>query len=1195
LIGSGLLKSLLWVSRRYWLPYSGFYLANVVLSLLGPILVNQFVSRLQSGLPSVAELWLSVFFGLGIGISGMVAGLCMQQYFFFQIRRIQMFVNVINTKVFRHALNLSKGARERTAIGDIVNHLSTDTDAISEVGGAVNDLAYCILMISGAVGLLFYYLGSTAWVAVVLLSILIPISKKVSRDFTRFDEQLMKRRDERVSLMSQILSAIRLVKYFAWESSVSDEVAQIRRHELVSRRRIAQAELMVTLLYVSVGTLVLFAVFAVHVWRGGSMDPALVFTCVSLFSLLEDPFAFISRVVSQFISAKVAADRIAQFLRQEQNPMVRGATKGVRKSVGLAVEQLTVQLLSSERPQLHKINFELQPGQSLAVVGGVGSGKSTLLHALLGEVASSAGGLRLFDDQTPTLSDARIGYVPQEAYILNTSLRENLTFGQSEFSEAQVLRALELAGLKQDVEQMPGGLQAEVGEKGVNFSGGQRQRLSLARAVLHDPQIVLLDDPLSAVDPNTETYLVENLLFGEWQSKTRLVVTHRLTHLQRFDRILFLEEGQARGFGTYAELKASCAEFRHYLHEFERTTLSSSPEHSSGDASLALEPARITDDEEREFGAVRGGVYWDYVLSLCGQRQGWRWGIFALLALSAASGTALPLLQKAWLALVTNSQTQSHLVLNNVTVTAWAHHPLSAIYVYGGLGLLVLVGALCADLFWLKRGLIAGRDIHDRMLKSVLGAPIRFFDATPVGRILQRFSRDMESIDIQLQWHFEQSMKCLAQVVVILSMILVLLPWLALVIVPVMIIYYRVQSLYRSSAREAKRLDSIARSPRYAHFKETLQGLMVIRAFGQREWFMNEFFTRLSQSQRMFHGHFLINRWFSSRIPVVGGLVSLCTALGIVLSVHRGTISPGTAGMLTVYSLSFWGVLNWGIRIWAEVEARMTSMERVKFYSQLPQETQEEDSAYPVPSDWPSRGEVQVVNLCVRYAPHLPQVIKDLSFSLPAGERMGLIGRTGSGKSTVFQALYRLIEAEHGRILIDGIDIRRVPLKRLRQALAIIPQDPTLFMGSLRSNLDRYQTFSDAQLWQVLERTCLADFVRSQNQGLLLHVHENGANLSQGQRQLLCLARALLLRAKVIILDEATASVDVKTDAQVQQIIRESCAGVTMLIIAHRLATVRDCDQILELADGRKRRLLRPSGAEAGHHLGEFHAADRFI
>lgn len=1169
--GKRLIVTLLRASLRIMVWPMMFYAGNALLNLSGPVLVNHFVTRLQGGVGSTPALIEALLYGVGIGLSGVIAGLCIQHYFFGSLKRTQKTVNVLNTKIFRHALSLSKTAREKIAVGDIVNHMSADTDSVSEMGNAVADFIYCVLMIGGAVGLLFHYIGSTAWVAVVLLTVLVPVTKKVSRDFTRFDEDLMKHRDHRGSVMAQILGAIRLVKYFGWEKSVGEEVALVRAKELAARRRIAGAELLTTLIYVSVGTFVLFAVLAVHAWRGGSLDAALVFTCVSLFSLLEDPFAFISRVISMYINARVGADRIAKFLSLETvdtgaDTLALAPESG---AVGFEMQNVSVHVGDNRHLALSDVSLSVNAGESLAVVGAVGSGKSTFIHALLGELPASRGSMYFLDGHGGRSFNARIGYVPQEAYIINGSLRENLVFGNEGIGEEEIAAAVEAAGLTRDLSVMSGGWLTEIGEKGINLSGGQRQRLSLARAVLHKPQLVVLDDPLSAVDPAMEKHLAEKLLFGAWKNITRVVITHRLSHLREFDKIAFLKEGQLIACGSFTELESSSEEFRSYLTAYEFSHASGAAEKKSEATEAQAAPAetvRITEDEDREYGAVKGGVYWDYVRSLGGSSRARNFVLLGL-AVASASGTIFPLLQKSWLAYATN-----HGIA-----------PLNAVYVYGALGLLVMAGTLTADFFWLKRGLHAGRNIHDDMLKSVLNANVRFFDSTPVGRVLQRFSRDMESIDIQLQWSFEHSMRCLAQVVITLTMILTVLPWIAFLIAPVLFVYYRVQKLYRMSAREVKRLDSISRSPRYAHFKETLQGLTVIRAFDKREWFMAEFYKRLAFNQRMFYGHYMINRWFSSRIPLVGGLVSLCTAVGIVMSVSVGGLSPGMAGLLTVYSLSFWGVLNWGIRIWSEVEARMTSMERVKFYSRLPQEVAITKPGVDIVGEWPSRGEVRFENVTARYAPQLPLVLKGLSFIVPAGTKAGIIGRTGSGKSTLFQTMYRFLELESGRILIDGVDIASVPLNRLRKSLAIIPQDPTLFMGSLRRNLDRDGEFSDQEIWEVLERTSLDHVVRALPEGLKTELTENGANFSQGQRQLLCLARALLMRARVVILDEATASVDVKTDQLVQRVVRESCEGVTMLIIAHRLGTVRDCDQILEISEGQlAKRSAKPPVRQEG-------------
>ena len=1160
--GRQLIKSLLSVSRVYWLKGFAFYAGFAAMNLIGPVFVNRFIKQLSLGLTTSEDLLWAAVYGVSVGAAGIFGGISIQHYFYRNLSWQQMMVNIINRRVFTHALALRKEVREATPVGDIVNHLSSDTDSVAEAGGAIADMIYNAIMIVGAIGLLFYYLGNTAWLAVILLGVLAPITQRVSRDFTKFDEDLMKWRDQRVTLMSQILSAIRLVKYFGWEKSVSDEVGVVRERELSSRKRIARAELITTLLYVAVGTFVLFAVLAVHAYRGGAFDPALVFTCVSLFGLLEDPFAQFSRVLSIFIAAKVGGDRITGFLKLATiSPSVTTASD---KPVGIRYGDLTV-----------------SPGRSLAVIGGVGSGKSTFLQALIGEVNGPFAGLSFIDENGEAVSTCRLSLVSQEAYILNGSLRENLTFGRNDVSDHELNEALRVSCLTDDVLRMAGGLATEIGEKGINLSGGQRQRLSLARAVLHRPQLVVLDDPLSAVDAATEAFLVRELLFGEWRSKSVIMVTHRLSHLEEFDHIAFLKNGELKAFGSFSDLREKSLEFRSYLDEYARSQVKHDASTRIDEAASAetSEASRVTEDEDRHVGAVGGGMYWQYVKSLGGEDKFWRPVVLLSLFGAAVSLSALPLLQKSWLAMVSNAQSGNaqSLAMADGTIAGifrtWAQAPASAIGIYGIIALIVMTGTLLADLFWLRQGLASGRLIHEKMLRAVLGSRIRFFDSTPVGRALQRFSRDLEAIDIHLRWTFEHSLKCFMQVAVTLVLIVSVLPIVLIMIVPIFFVYYRMQKIYRTSAREVKRLDSIARSPRYAHFKETLQGLVVIRAYKKTDWFLAEFYRRLRSSQRMFHGHYMINRWFSSRIPVVGGLVSIATAIGIIWAVRAQQITPGVAGLLTTYSLSFWGVLNWGIRIWAEVEARMTSMERVTHFVELPQEPQTTVSplgtAYASLSEsWPTRGAVTFQNVKARYAEHMPLILKGLSFHVDGGARVGIVGRTGSGKSTLFQALYRFVDVESGAILIDGVDIAAVPLARLRRALAIIPQDPTLFMGTLRTNLDRYDEHSDEALWSVLDRTSLGDFVRELPNGLSTELVENGVNLSQGQRQLLCLGRALLMNAKVILLDEATASVDVKTDAVVQRVLRESCAGVTMLIIAHRLGTTRDCDLVIEIAGG---------------------------
>lgn len=1161
-----MIVSLFAKAKRFWIPAYALLILNAFLNLATPVFINYFIKSLEQ---AQEDPWTTFAWGILMGSCALFSGLSIQHYFYRILGVYQIITNAVNRKVFSHALKLKKSEKDQLPVGDVVNHMSSDSDSIANLGSILGDLLYLAVVLVGFVGLLFYYLGATAWVGLISLVLLVPVVTFSGKKFSSYDEELMKKRDERVTLMSQVLSSIRVIKSFVWEKSITREVQKIRHQELRVRSRLARSEMMATIIFVAVGTLVLFLVLAAHVWRGFELDAALVFTMVSLFRLIEDPFAMFSRVVSSLANAKVAAGRLVSFMaKAEINELIQ-YTQG-----GPAYKLTNLSVSYGLHSVVHNLNLEILPGKNFAIIGAVGSGKTSLLLALAGEV-----------DFTGRMEKSvrSKALVTQDPFIVNSTLRENLTFGRTDVSEEKLREALSVCGLEEDFRNWKSGFETEIGEKGVNLSGGQKQRLSLARTYLQEPDLVLLDDPLSAVDPKTEAFLFEKLISGAWKSITRVTATHRLEFLSSFDRILFLQEGRVQGLGTYQELLEN-PEFVDYIRQHQQVTQMESREvaekktEKTGEAGILkaqappnTESDRVTIDEDREYGAVKGSVYKEYILSLAGAQAAKRNFILFILLGSAVLSTSLPLLQKLWLARMTDAG-------ENFFVSPWA-----AILIYGFLGCATLAGILFSDLYWLQRGLKAGRDLHDQMLNSILGAQVRFFDSHPVGRILQRFSRDVEAVDIELQWCFENSIKAFLQVFVNLILIIMVVPMVLLVLAPISWIYYKIQKNYRASAREVKRLDSLSRSPRYAHFKESVNGLVVLRSLDRQDWFYQQFAEKLTYNQRMFYSHYMVNRWFSSRIPLVGALVACGTSSFLTLAVYQGSISSGLASMVAVSSLGFWGILNWGIRIWADVEARMTSVERIRTFIAAPQEKKiPAHSEIENRPDWPEQGQIEFRDLVIRYAPHWPQVLKGLSFEIQAGTKVGIIGRTGSGKSTVFQALCRFIEAESGGIFIDGVDIKNVEMDRLRKAIAIIPQDPHLFLGTLRSNLDRFGKNTEAEVWNVLEQVRLKRMVEQLPQGLNEAVVENGMNFSQGQRQLICLARALLAKSRIVILDEATASVDVQTDAAVQEVIRESCRGLTMLIIAHRLGTVRDCDQILELSEGKlRRRLLSRASNEA--------------
>jgi ABC-type multidrug transport system fused ATPase/permease subunit len=1143
-----LYKSLFQVNKSIVTKAVIFQIIASLFSFATPVLIHQFISGLEMNDWSQDHVLVLLAYAIGFGVCAAGNGVAIQHYFFQTLNFFQVTTNIINKKIFTHALKLSSRAKQKYQVGDIVNFMSSDTDALSDASIVTIDLSNAILLLVGCSSLLFYYIGWSAIGAVVVMAVLVPLTQKLAKKFVHMEEEMMTQRDTRMTLMTQILNSIRVVKYFSWEKSVQQEVTDVRNKEIAARFKLAKSEILWGLLYASISTVVLFVALSIHYYRGQTIDLALVLTCISIFSLMEDHFGGLSRFISRLMNVFVSGRRITEFVKSETVE----AFAPTATSEALAGEHVVVKNMNfsydDKTPLFKDLSFSLKQGESLAIIGAVGSGKSTLLQLFLNEIAPTSGTMHLSQKYHKA-------YIPQEAYIVNSTLKENLFFGESK-DQTILDRAIDLSCLRADISILPKGTDTEIGEKGVNLSGGQKQRVSLARAVIANPDVILLDDPLSAVDPHTEKLLCDQLIFGEWKDKTRIMATHRIAHLNRFDKILFLIDGKYQ-IGSYAELYEKSSEFRSYLeiekqnqkHELEiqKSGQVSAPGETKSDSD-----GRVTVDEDREVGSVKADLYLSYVKALGGDSPKRNFFI-ALLFIGAIIHVSAPMMQRAWLTQMSGKIDAMVLVLG-----------------YGGFGLFTMLLTFMNNYQWTYRGVNAGRLMHDKMLKSVLRSQIRFFDSTPIGRILQRFSRDIESVDIHLQWTFDNAIHSLFHVVSAFFLIVIALPVSLVVLLPISLVYYSLQNRYRRVAREVKRLDSTARSPRYAHFKETLQGLTVIRSFKSQQWFTNEFLQKLNFSTEMFYTHYMVNRWFSSRLPLIGATISMTTAIGVIFASSKGWLTPGLAGLVTLYALEFWRHLNWGVRIFSDLESRMTSVERLGFYTNLPAEKDDVNLSefQHSQSKWPATGKLEFKDTFVKYADHLPDVLKGVSFTIPSGARAGIVGRTGSGKSTLFQAVYRFVDFHKGDILIDGLSIKEAPLDLLRQNLAVIPQDPSLFMGSLRGNIDRYAQKTDADIWLVLEKVGLKNFVQSLPGQLNYHVTESGSNLSQGQRQLICLARALLMKVKIIFLDEATASVDLETDALIQKVIRTSLDGITLVTIAHRLSTLKDYDQIIELQNG---------------------------
>ncbi|KAJ3296180.1 hypothetical protein HK104_001918 [Borealophlyctis nickersoniae] len=769
-----------------------------------------------------------------------------------------------------------------------------------------------------------------------------------------------------------------------------------------------------------------------------------------------------------------------------------------------------------------------------------------------------------------------LGYCPQQAWIQNASLKENVVFWQP-FERERYLMALRDCALEQDLKQLPDGDRTMIGERGINLSGGQKQRVNLARVVYFNSDIVLLDDPLSAVDAHVGRYLFENCILGALKDKTRILVTHQLHFLPKVDIVVVMKDGEVAEFGTYAELMASQGEFSVLMRSHGGVDESSASE---------TESAMETDDEIAAAGVAKAKQ--DKVnLDRLGQALSKESKARTLMSVEERATGSVDI--RVWLSymraagnttfimglLIMLILLQAARIGNDMWLVQWTNKRIpnfpdsGYIGVYFAWGISQSLVTYCFGVFFAFASTRAGRVLHKASITRVLRAPVYFFDTTPLGRIINRFSKDQDSMDTQLSDAFRMFSTTLAGTLATFVLIIYATPLFAAPLAPVLVLYYFAQKIYRAVSRELKRLDSLSRSPLYAHVGETLTGLPTIRAYREQNRFVKQNDAMIDTNNAPYYLLFTAQRWMGIRLETLGGLLVFFAATFGILNRTSETLSTALLGLSMSYALEVTQTINWCIRQFTDTEVAMNSVERIEHYAY--KIDVEADAIVPSnrpPPGWPQTGEIEVKDLEMKYAPDLPTVLKGVSFNVRDKEKIGVVGRTGSGKSSLMTALFRLTEPTAGSITISGLSTTSIGLRDLRSALAIIPQDPVLFSGSFRTNLDPFSEHTDDELWDALGRANLKGKVVGEKEGLEASVTEGGENLSVGQRQLLCLARAMLKKPRIIILDEATANIDYETDAIIQRSLREDFADATILTIAHRLNTIIDYDRVMVLDAG---------------------------
>ncbi|XP_047332355.1 ABC transporter C family member 14-like isoform X1 [Impatiens glandulifera] len=1156
--------------RCFWkhVVLTGF-LAVVKLTVVfvGPVLLQDFVNFASGQKTNPYEgLYLA---GILL-ISKVIEVLTSHHFTFHSVKLGMMIRSTLITSLYRKGLKLTCSSRQDHGVGQIVNYMAVDAQQLADLMGQLHTLWQTPLQILVALCLLYYYFGASM-LSVFLLTIAVLVFVMIrTRNMNASMFSLMMNRDKRLKATNELLNNMRVIKFQAWEEHFQKRIQSIREAEFGWLGKVTYTLTNNLVVLWSMPAFMAATLFAVSLWLGYTLDPGTVFTATTVIKMIQEPVRSFPQSLVSFSQALISLGRLDTFLTSTEL-----SSSSVEREVGcegrIAVEVKNGSFSwddEGDDSALKGVNLEIRKGELAAIVGTVGSGKSSLLAAVLGELHTKSGKVRVC---------GTTGYVAQTAWIQNATIEENILFG-SQMDRNRYKEVLRVCCLEKDLEIMDHGDKTEIGERGINLSGGQKQRIQLARAVYQDCDVYLLDDIFSAVDAHTGSEIFKECVRGILKEKTILLVTHQVDFLHNADRILVMRDGKIVQTGKYEELLESGMDFGALVAAYETSMelvgMTSKFEIESPSEVVPKSPhspsikseimkgensplertisekgtAKLIEDEEREVGHVHSDVYKDY----CTEAYGWC-GLIAVVVISLLwQGSFMG--NDYWLA-------------NETKASAANFNPSLFIGVYTGIAVVSCILVMVRGFLVAFLGLKTAQKFFDQILHSIVHAPMSFFDTTPSGRILSRASSDQGSIDFIIPLFLSLA---LVMYFSLLSIIVVtcMNAWpITVLVIPLIWLNIRYRGYYIATSRELSRIDSITKAPVIHHFSETIAGVMTVRCFRKQKEFFSKNVERVNANLRMdFHNN-AANEWFGFRMELIGACF-LCIAALLMVTLPSSFIQPEYVGLALSYGLALNGVMFFAIFSTCSVEKYMVAVERIKQFIRIPSEAEwRKNNGLPSPN-WPTKGNIEIKNLKVRYRPNTPLVLKGVNVKIEGGDKVGIVGRTGSGKSTLIQVFFRLVEPSSGTIVIDGVDICKLGLHDLRSRFGIIPQDPVLFEGTVRSNIDPLGLYSDTEIWKSLERCQLKEVVVAKPEKLDSPVADSGDNWSVGQRQLLCMGRVMLKHTKILFLDEATASVDSQTDGIIQKIIREDFASCTIISIAHRIPTVMDCDKVLVMDAG---------------------------
>ncbi|KAF7106813.1 hypothetical protein CFC21_107522 [Triticum aestivum] len=1151
--------SLLWTivsCHKRGIMVSGFFALLKVLTLsIGPLLLKAFINV------SVGKGTFK-YEGFVLAATMFICKCCeslSERQWYFRTRRLGLQVrSLLSAAIYKKQQKLSNSAKMQHSSGQIMNYVTVDAYRVGEFPYWFHQTWTTAIQLCIALAILYNAVGAAAVSSFTVIIITVVGNAPLAKLQNKFQSKLMEAQDVRLKAMSESLVHMKILKLYAWEAHFKKVIEGLREVEYKWLSAFLLRRAYNSIVFWSSPVLVSAATFLTCYLLKIPLDASNVFTTVATLRLVQEPVRSIPIVIAVAIQAKVAFTRISKFLEApELNGQVRKKYL-VGTDYPIAMNSCSFSWDENpSKPTLNNINLVVKAGEKIAICGEVGSGKSTLLAAVLGEVPKTEGTIQV---------SGRIAYVSQTAWIQTGTIQDNILFG-SLMDREMYQETLARCSLLKDLEMLPFGDLTQIGERGINLSGGQKQRVQLARALYQNADIYLLDDPFSAVDAHTATSLFNDYVMGILSDKTVLLVTHQVDFLPVFDSILLMSDGEVIRSASYHDLLSDCQEFKYLVNAHKDTTgvsdLNNMARHRAKDLPIketdgihgnryieSVKPSpvdQLIKTEERESGDA--GLK-PYILYLR-QRKGFLYA--SLSVMSHIIFIAGQISQNSWMA--ANVQ--------NPDVSA-----LKLISVYIVIGVCTVFFVLSRSIFFVVLGMQTSRSLFSQLLNSLFRAPMSFFDSTPLGRVLSRVSSDLSIIDLDvpfaLMFGFSSSLNAYSNLGV-----LAVVTWQVLFVsLPMIVLAIRLQRYYLASAKELMRINGTTKSALANHLGESISGAITIRAFEEEGRFFAKNLELVDKNAGPYFFNFAATEWLIQRLEIMSATVLSSSAFVMAL-LPAGTFSPGFVGMALSYGLSLNNSFVSSIQKQCDLANKIISVERVNQYMDIPSEAAEViEENRPAP-DWPQVGSVELNDLKVRYREDTPLVLHGITCKFQGRDKIGIVGRTGSGKTTLIGALFRLVEPAEGKIIIDSVDISTIGLHDLRSRLGIIPQDPTLFHGTVRYNLDPLGQFSDQQIWEVLDKCQLLEAVQEKEQGLDSLVAEDGSNWSMGQRQLFCLGRTLLKRCRILVLDEATASVDNATDAVLQKTIQSEFEHCTVITVAHRIPTVMGCDMVLAMSDGK--------------------------